>query len=37
MRWGMLYSWSELTGTFASYGFSWGGSYLDYQHYQFVG
>ena len=37
VRWGMLYSWSNLTVAFTNNGYSWGGSYLDYQHYQFVG
>ena len=36
-RWGMLYDWSKVTINFRNNGFSWGGSYLDYQHYQFVG
>jgi len=33
----MLYDWSKVTINFRNNGFSWGGSYLDYQHYQFVG
>ena len=38
VRWGMLYGWSEVTiRRSRNNGFSWGGSYLDYQHYQFVG
>ena len=37
MRWGMLYSWSLVTMAFQDAGYAWGGSYLDYQHFEFVG
>ncbi len=36
-RWGMLYAASNVTQSFRNVGFSWGGTYLDYQHFQFVG
>ncbi|GAA1886399.1 hypothetical protein GCM10009814_15420 [Lapillicoccus jejuensis] len=37
LRWGMLYSWSRTTQAFVANGYEWGGSYLDYQHFEFVG
>ncbi len=34
---GMLFAHSELTVAFRNNGFSWGGTYRDYQHFQYVG
>lgn len=36
-RWGMLYPWAAVNKAFAANGYAWGGSYLDYQHFQYVG
>lgn len=37
VRPGMLFATSPVTHAFALYGYAWGASYLDYQHFQFVG
>jgi hypothetical protein len=37
VRWGMLFSGSLVTRAFAAQGYAWGGSYRDYQHFEFVG
>jgi len=37
VRVGMLFSGSAMTVAFRNNGFQWGASYLDYQHYEYVG
>nr|MDQ6896429.1 M15 family metallopeptidase [Actinomycetota bacterium] len=37
VRVGMLFSGSAMTVAFQNNGFQWGASYLDYQHYEYVG